>query len=259
MSRSIGTVEKAVDILYLFSSEHPELSALEIAEKLGMPLSTAYKYLQAFLKKKFLLKNEKTNKFYPGLNALRLGLLAAEKTSVTEIASSFLESLVDRSLETAVLTVPDGLQVVCIDVRHSPRPWRITTDRGSTLPLYAGAPGKAILAFKDESLIDYVIEATGLVRLNKNTITDIKQLKNELAVIRKEGFSASDSEYVSDVCSLAAPIFDHKGEVIASVSLAGPAERIFGDNRQKLIDLLKESARGISSELGYVESQRKHL
>jgi DNA-binding IclR family transcriptional regulator len=256
---SIGTVEKAVDILCLFSSEHPELSALEIAEKLGMPLSTAYKYLQAFQKKQFLSKSETSNKFYPGLSILKLGLLAAEKTSVIEVASPFLRLLVDRSLETAFLTVLDGLNVVCVDVKESPRVLRFTTGKGSSLPLYAGSPGKAVLAFKDKSFIDKVIGATGLIRLNKNTITDIEQLKNELAVIRKEGFSASDSEYVSDVCSLAAPIFDHKGEVIASVSLAGPAERIFGDNRQKLIDLLKESARGISSELGYVESQRKHL
>lgn len=259
MTRSIGAVEKAVDILYLFTSEHPELSALEIAEKLGMPLSSAYKYLQAFLNKQFLLKNEKTNKFYPGLNVLKLGLLAAEKTSVIEVASAYLESMVARSHETAVLTVPDSLQVVCVDVRHSPRAWRITTNKGATLPLYAGAPGKAVLAFKERAFIGRLIEITGLLKLNKNTITGVEQLYAELAAIRREGFSKSDSECICDICSVGAPIFDHKGDVIASVAVAGSSDRIFGENHQALIQLVKESARGISAELGYVESQRKHF
>jgi IclR family KDG regulon transcriptional repressor len=259
LGNSIGTVEKAVDILCLFSTEHTELSALEIAGKLGMPLSTAYKYLQAFQKKQFLQKNETTNKFYPGLSILKLGMLAAEKTSVIETASPYMKSLVEHSLETAFLTVLDGLNVVCVDVRESPRVLRFTTRKGSTLPLYAGAPGKAVLAFKDQSFIDYLIEVTGLVKLNRNTITDIEQLKNELAAIRVEGLSRSDSEYSSDVCSMAAPIFDHRGEVIASLSLAGPAERIFGENQQSFSELVKESARGISTELVYVGNRKEYF
>ena len=57
---------------------------------------------------------------------------------------------------------------------------------------------------------------------------------------------------------LAAPIFDYRRQVIASISLAGPSERILGDNKQTLIDLVKESAKDISSELGYGKNQRKH-
>lgn len=253
MTNSLGTLEKALDLLCLFTSEHTELSAPEIAEKLNMPLSSTYKYLQAFQKRQFLSKNERSNKLYLGLTVLKLGLLASQKTSVIEIASPHLNDLVGRSLETAFLTIPDGLNVVCVDVRESPRVLSITTRKGSTLPLYAGSPGKVVLAFKNQSFIDYLIETTGLAKLNINTITDIEQMNEELAAIRRLGFSASNSEYVSGVSSLAAPIFDHRGHVVASISLAGPAERILGDNKQRLIDLVKESAKDISSELGYVK------
>lgn len=257
MTNSPGTLEKALDLLCLFTSEHLELSASEIAEKLNMPLSSTYKYLQAFQKRQFLSKNERSNKYYLSLTILKLGLLAAEKASVIETASPHLNALVDRSLETAFLMVPDGLNVICADVRESPRVLKITTRRGSTLPLYAGSPGKAVLAFKDQSFIDRLIETTGLAKLNMNTITDIEQMKEELAAIRRLGYSQSDSEYVSDVSSVAAPIFDYTGQVIASVALAGPAERIFGDNQQRLVDLVKESARDISSKMGYSENLRK--
>jgi DNA-binding IclR family transcriptional regulator len=240
VSKSFGTLEKAMEILRLFSSEQPELSAPEVAEKLEMPLSTVYKYLQVFHNKKFLSKDDRTSKFFPGLTILKLGLLAAKKISVMEIASPYLKALADRSLETAVLTVLDGRNA-----------------KGNMLPLYAGSPGKAVLAYKDPTFIDELIEATGLARLNKNTITESQRIKEELAAIRRQGFSESDSEFESEVCSVAAPIFDYKGQVIASIAVAGPAERVFRENKQNLINLVKECAQGISSELGHGDGSGK--
>lgn len=251
MGATFGTLEKAMDILCLFDPEHSELTAQEVAQKLSIPLSTAYKYLQVFHDRKFLSKNGHTNKFFPGLTMLKLGFVAAEKTSILDIASKYLASLMQRSLETAVLTVADGLHVVCVDIRVSSRAVKFITGKGSTMPLYAGSPGKAVLAFKDPGFIDRLVEATGLVRLNKNTITGIEPLKKELALIRKQGFSESDSEIESEVCSVAAPIFDHRGQAIASIAVAGPAERIFRENKHSLIEMVKECAEGISIELGY--------
>jgi DNA-binding IclR family transcriptional regulator len=146
--------------------------------------------------------------------------------------------------------VGDGPNAICADIIASPRAVKFMTAKGYTMPLYAGAPGKTLLAFKDPAFIDQLIETTGLARLNKNTITDSEKLKRDLANIRKFGYSESDSEFESDVCSVAAPIFDYKGQVIASISVAGPAERIFRENKERLIDLVKESANMISSELG---------
>jgi DNA-binding IclR family transcriptional regulator len=249
--KAFGTLEKAIDILSLFNSEHSELTAQEIAEKLSIPLSTAYKYLQVFHNKRFLSKNERTSRYFPGLTVLKLGLLAAEKTSIIDISAPYLKSIAERSLETSILTLVDGMNVVCVDILESSRAVKFITGKGSTMPLYAGSPGKAVLAFKEPTFIDDLIESTGLAKLNKNTITDAEQLKRELAIIRKEGFSESDSELETEVCSVASPIFDHKRQPIASIAVAGPAERIFRENKQNLIDLVKSCAKAISSELGF--------
>lgn len=255
MAKSFGSLEKALDILCLFESENLELSAQEIADRLSIPLSTTYKYLQVFKNKQFLSRNEQTNQFYLGLKILKLGLFAAKKTSVLDIASPYLKFLADQSLETAVLAVIDGQQAICVDMIESPRAVKFLTAKGNAMPLYAGSPGKALLAFKDPSFIDNLIITTGLPRLNKNTITDGEQLKKEINVIRRQGFSESDSEFEGDVWSVAAPIFDYKGQINASITVAGPSERISQENKQRLIDLVKDSAKRISSELGYGGSQ----
>lgn len=257
LAKSFGSLEKAIDILSLFESEHLELSAQEIADRLSIPLSTTYKYLQVFKNKQLLSKNDQTNQFYLGLTILKLGLLAAKKTPVMEVAAPYLKLLADRSLETAILVVGEGAHAICADIIESPRAVKFMTAKGYTMPLYAGAPGKVLLAFKDTSFIDQLIATTGLARLNKNTIIDSERLKRELANIRRLGYSESDSEFESDVCSVAAPIFDYKGQVIASISVAGPAERIFRENKERLIDLVKESANMISSELGCRKTQEK--
>ncbi len=251
MSKPFGTLEKVVDILCLFDPKHQELSAQEISDYISMPLSTTYRYLQVFLNKQILTKDARTSKFRLGLTILRLGLLAAENNSVIEIAAPHLRSLNERTMETTFLTVLDGLDLVCVDVVESPRTIKITTGKGGVLPLYAGSPGKVVLAYKDDRFIERLIEARGLEKLNKNTITNLEDLKSELALIRSRGFSESDSEFESEVCSLAAPIFDHRGSVIASISVAGMGTRILGEGKEQLIEMVKEGARSISSGLGY--------
>ncbi len=259
MAKSFGTLEKAVDILCLFEMEQLDLSAQEIAEKLGMPLSTAYKYLQVFNQKQLLSRDEKTNKYSLGLTILKLGMLATEKFPVVEIAAPHLKALAETSRETALLSVLNGMDVVCVDAIESPRMVKLTVGKGGVLPIYAGSPGKLFLAYKEQSFVNKTIEATGLEKLNKNTITDSEALKKELALIRSQGFSKSDSEFDTGVGSLSAPVLDFKGRVVASLSVAGPAERVLGENEKRLIELVKAEARAISSELGYGEGRKDGL
>ncbi len=255
MNKSFNTLEKVMDVLYLFDLEHQELSAQQIAEGVKMPLSTTYRYLQAFLKRGILARDDLTGRFCLGVAVARLGFLACERISVIGVCHPYLKPLAEMSMETAALTVLDGLGLVYVDVVESPRPVKLSVGKGSTLPLYAGSPGKAVLAFKDRAFIDRVIDATGLAKLGKNTITEPKGLDAELARIRSLGYSESDSEFDLGVASIAAPLFDHKGGVLASLSVAGPADRVM-QNKHELIGLVTEAARSISAELGYGSNQK---
>jgi DNA-binding IclR family transcriptional regulator len=255
VNKAFNTLEKVMDVLYMFDLEHQELSAQEIADGVGMPLSTTYRYLQAFLKRGILSRDEATGRFYLGLAVARLGLLACERISVIGVCHPHLKPLADSSGETAALTVLDGPGLVYVDVVESAKSVKFSVGKGSTLPLYAGSPGKAVLAFKDQGFIDGVIETTKLAKLGKSTITEPDRLNAELARIRSLGFSESDSEFDLGVASIAAPIFDHKGGVIASLSVAGPTDRVM-QNKPKLIDLVLDAARSVSAEMGYGKNQK---
>lgn len=252
MDNSFGSLEKAIRILSLFDSEHPELSAHEISKILCIPLSTTYKYLKVFLRNEILNKDQETGRFHPGFKLFKLGVLAAEKISLLKIARPYLESIAKRSLETVVLAIIDGLDLLCVDTIESPRPVKLTMTKGTKLPLHAGAPGKVLLAYKDRPFIQELIQVRGLAKVNKNTITDQGELERELESIRSQGHGRSDSEVDPGTAALAVPVFDHKGRALASVSLIGPMQNLLEKNSEELIGILKDAARGISEKLGYV-------
>ncbi len=124
-------------------------------------------------------------------------------------------------------------------------------EKGRSIPLNAGASQMILLAYQEDYFIDAMIEDIGLPTFTDNTITSPEQLKRGLNSIKKQGFAFSDGEYESGAAAVSAPIFDHKGKVVAGISIVGPRERITGENRLQLIDLVQGSARKISGDLGY--------
>jgi DNA-binding IclR family transcriptional regulator len=254
--RSFGSLEKAIRILSLFDSEHPELSAQEISETLNTPLSTTYNYLKVFLKHQILSRDEHTNKFHLGFKIFKLGVLAAQHMSLLEIARPYLISIAARSRETVTLTVIDGLDILCVDTIESSRPVRFTMKRGGKLPLHVGAPGKALLAHTDQISLEDIIRSGRSARNTENGSRTLEQLESEMETIRRQGYSRSDSEVAPGFSALAVPILDHRGLAAASLSIIGSTDGLVKENQEAWVHMLTDAAQGISERLGY---PRKHV
>jgi len=252
MGKPFASLEKAIEILSLFEPEHQGLSAHEISKRLGIPLSTTYKYLDIFIRKEFLSKDMYSKKIFLGRKIFKLGNRAAERFSIVGVAFPYMNSLSQQSREAVILTVIYGMEALCVESIESPRMVSLSVKKGATLPLHAGSSQKILLAYQDESFIDTLIESRGLVKLNENTITDPQQLKRELELIREQGFAQSDSEVDSGAGAVAAPIFDHDERLAAGLTIVGPTDRILFENRDKLIGMVTDIAQRISSEIVFL-------
>jgi DNA-binding IclR family transcriptional regulator len=251
MEKSFASLEKAIDILNYFYSENQAFSAQEISGRLSIPLSTTYKYLDVLLKKGFLSKDPDTKKFFLGLTIFKMGNLVAAKIKPIDVAMRHMNDLASLSGETVTLTMVLGWDSLCVEKIESHRRIKLSVARGDTLPLHAGGSSKILLAYQEEAFVDAMIKNVALVALTENTITDPVRLKNELKLIRERGYAFSDSEVDHGATSAAAPIFDAKGRLVAGISVAGPGERINAEKARNLIEMVKESAAKISSDLGY--------
>jgi len=96
---------------------------------------------------------------------------------------------------------------------------------GTRAPVHSTAVGKALLAFQPDEVVDGVL-ARGLPASTPNTLTDARALRRELAAVRSRGYAIDDEESEVGLRSIAAPIRNDAGQVVASISIAGPAHRI---------------------------------
>jgi DNA-binding IclR family transcriptional regulator len=168
----------------------------------------------------------------------------------TDYAKPELRRLSDEVGETCHLAVLDDGMVLYVDKAESSRSLRMPSQVGRRLHAHCTALGKVLLAYLSSEQLDRVIEQHGLPRMTSHTITDPVALRVELAQIREHGFSMDDEELEDGLRCIAAPIRRYDGTVIASLSLAGPMQRIPNELVPRYRDLLMGAAAGVSQSLG---------
>ncbi len=255
MKNPVSSLEKGLDILCTYNLHNEPLSAQSISKRLNMPLSTAYRYLMTLEKRGFLVRNRETKDYKLGFMLFKLGNIVSSRMKLVDIILPYMKSLSSLSGETIWLTVASGWEAVCIEIVEADKVIKFSLERGVILPLHAAASSKILLAYQKDSFINTMLKNTVLRRFTKKTITDPFLLKKELKKIRKQGFAFSDQEVYPGTRGIGAPIFNHKGEIVAGLTIAGPRERITDKKIPRFIQLVKESALGASYELGYIEPQ----
>ncbi len=240
-----------LETLLLYDTATPLLSVAEISKKLKYSQSKAYRILRTLIKYGLLKEDNGTARYTLGLNALRLGLLAQQQFNIAAVARPFMKELSQITKETVLLTAVNGTKGIVLERVESEEPIRYSLFQpGATIPLHAGASSKILIAYLPEEEWSLIIKKEGLKRYTKNTITNVNRLKDHLREVREKGYAFSDQEVDRDVRAVAGPILNGLGELVAGLSVAGPAYRM---NKKKINDLRRlvvEYAQRISIQLG---------
>lgn len=241
----LNTLEKCVRILTLFSEASPTLHVADIADRLHLPRSTAYRYISALRKHQLLEETPDGTGYRLGGRILELAATMSRKP-LPDVAYPYMEQIARETGETVILCGLREHVGVCLAKVDGTHALRVSYELGDTYPLHAGATGKAIFAFLEPEERRAVIEDVGLARFTDTTITDATVLNEELDRIRSQGFSQSNGEAIEGTIGLAAPIFSPSGRAVASVGVSVPTHRAEGENRERFIELLVEAAYEIS-------------
>ncbi|MFF2483195.1 IclR family transcriptional regulator [Paenibacillus sp. NPDC058071] len=241
------TLGRAIDILFVLAESGATLTVSEIAEKVGIPDSTAYRFIQTLIKNGFV---ERKGRGQIGLG-LRIFDLARSLSQQIEkelltIARPIMEDLTALTNETTVLFVRSGSKAICIENVTSKRLVRLSIENGRILPLNSGASGKALLAFESEKVIEEMYKQFAEDGGGASRSALVKELRN----IRDDGYCFTLGEVDTDVFAIAAPIFDPQQRIVASLSAAGPVHRLNRDELEDLIGYVKSAASQISGKLG---------
>jgi DNA-binding IclR family transcriptional regulator len=257
---TVDAAAKALDLLSAFSFREPRLSLAELATRTGIPRPTAFRLLTTLEQAGFVAK---VNAEYQlGIKCFVLGNIVASSLDLRKKAQPHLEQLRDATGETVHLAVLDRWQVLYLERLQSPHPIGFMRSRiGGIVPAYCTGLGKTLLAFKPQDEVEAWLSTQTLQTMTPQTITSARRLLKELRAIRERGYGLDEQEHEIGVRCIAAPICNHAGEVVAAISVAGPADRmprpLVGSGMAAAIGV---AARAISTELGaFSESGRQEL
>lgn len=236
-----------------FSESQPELGVTELSHRLGLHKSTVSRLLSTLQKEGFIGQNPVTGKYRLGVGLISLAGVALGRVNVRGAAYDYLDGLVERTGESAGVSILDGAECVNVLSKASPRPLRYDIWIGRRLPLHCTASGKVLLTGLSSAQRALLLPPQ-MVRYTPATIDTSRSLEEELAHISARGYACALGEYEEGYNAIAAPICDHEGRIAAALSISGPAFRLTEASLREIATPLLETAALISEEMGYAGS-----
>lgn len=246
----VQSIDRAVAIIECFSKDRKELKLTEISQMLDLNKSTVHGIISTLKYHGFISQNDETQKYRLGIRFIEFGDLVMNSICIRNAALPVIEKICPKIEETVHVAMLDGADVVWIEKQECNRSVKTSSTIGARLPIYTTADGRMMLCYVDADKINDYLPAE-IPKFTANTITDKGELIKKLSEMKNNGFAIDNEEFVEGLKCVAAPIFDHEGNVKFSLSTTGPAFRMTEAKINNLIVIIKEAANEISQRLGY--------
>lgn len=246
-------VRRAVSVLKAFDDDHPEWSAADLARFLDLNRTTAYRLLRALEEEGLLLRHPESDAYRLGPEAIALGARAARSSDLRSAARRALESLAEAVGETSTLEVLAGGETLILDEVPGPSVLAPAVSIGTRWPAHATSTGKVLLA-------DALAEGSAagwadglprrLPRYTERTLVSREALRRELEEVARRGFATAGDELEVGFVAVAAPVRDGRGEVVAALSVGGPASRLTAERMPEVASRVRAAGEEVSRRLG---------
>jgi DNA-binding IclR family transcriptional regulator len=255
----INSILRASSILRSFSGEKTHFKIGELAHQLKLDRSTTYRILLSLEKSGFVEKDEKTGAYSLGMTAFEIGNTYLRQMDFIQASKPVMAELAAKVQETVHLAVLSGAEIVYVDKVDSPRTLGVMSKIGERGPLHSTALGKVLLAFQPEAESSSMVKQIKLKSFTANTISSKTKLMDELKKVRRQKYAFDFKESEPDVECIAAPIWNHLGDVVAALSISGPQRKINTPREKEFVGSVVKAAALVSSRLGYVQVKEETI
>lgn len=247
-----SSTEKALKILLSFAPHNQEMGTLELSSKLGIHKSTVSRLLHLLTDHDFLQQNPENKKYSLGRSVAEIGnaVIKSLGNAMGNIAQPYLKTLSEMVGESVAMEVLNGTEVVLGCHVEGQRHIRFSFNIGEQVAINVAAGAKAILAYCSPDLVNQCLKKK-FMRFNANTIVSKRAYRTILEEVRATGIAYDRGERHEDSHAIATPIFNHEGNPVAAVVIAGPAFRMTTQFLNDAIVPLKKTAAEISQKLFY--------
>lgn len=240
-------------MLQAVADSETDLPAADIARQLRLHKSTVHRLL-VVLESYRLIKKGPEGAYRLGTRLIELGECAIARLKLSEYAEPHLRALAEQTGEGAHVTILNGTEL--LSIAHAEGQWALhsLTRTGQSTQIHSTAAGKAVLAFLSDDACDDLLARLTLKRNTRRTIVKPAAIKMELMRVRDLGYAVDDEEFEEGLRCVSAPIFDHRGHVVASLSMAAPVFRLRKERVPQVARLVVAAANALSDDLGWQDT-----
>lgn len=228
-STRASVTARVLALLDGFDERRPRRTLSELAAAAGLPVSTAHRLLGELCAWDALERDE-DGRYVVGRRLWKLGTLAPVARELRELALPAMQDLYEATHENVQLAVREGTTALYVERIHGKTSVPVLSRPGVPLPLHTTGVGKVLLAWAPREIVEACVE--DLRPMTRYTITERGRMLRELASVRRNGYARTGEEMGYGTCSLAVPVHDREGHVVASLAL------VTSTNRRDLLSLL---------------------
>jgi IclR family pca regulon transcriptional regulator len=247
--RFSSSLRAGLAILNCFSAEQPVLGIANLADELSMSRSTTHRYASTLVALGYL-EQDQARRYRLAPRVVDVGMSVLDSMALRGKAREHLRELREQTGRTVSLAVLDGADVRYIDRLRGWRRGQHAVDLdlgvGARVPANCSAMGKVLMANLPDGDRDRLIAGLDLPRRGPNSITSKRALRSELDQVREDGWAIGDEELAPGIRTIAAPVMDREGEVVAAIGMPVPAETF---TREELLEVLGEPLKAAAQRL----------
>lgn len=247
--KGVQSLHRSLDILEALALSPKGLTLTELSNRVGLHKSTVHRLLATLSDRHYV--EEGPGGIRLGLRVVEVGSRLLNSMELTTEARPLLRALSSHLGRVVHLGVLDEGQVVYLEKVEPVESIHMYSHIGRRAPFHCTGLGKAMAAFHREAEVAEWIERHGLPRKMPNTIVDPERLRQELSLVRQQGYAFDEIEHEENIRCVAAPIRDYRGLVIAAVSATGPADAFTRPLAEAASRDVMATARQISRRMGY--------
>ena len=232
-SHFVQSLERGLSVITAFGPATPELSLSDVARATGLTRAAARRFLLTLVDLGYVRQDGKLFRLTP--RVLGLGYAFLSSQSLPGIAEPHLERLVREVHESSSMSVLDGPDIVYVARVPTSRLMTVAINVGTRFPAYATSMGRVLLAGLDEAALEEHLATLELRRFTEHTVTSLDGLRARLEETRAQGYAIVDQELEPGLGSIAAPVRNRHGKVVAAVNVSSHVSRITRDKARRVL------------------------
>ncbi|PYB72615.1 IclR family transcriptional regulator [Rhizobium wuzhouense] len=217
----MGGFAKGLKVLEAFGVERQRLSITEASEVSGLDRATTRRCLLTLADLGYADYDGKFFSLTPKI--LRIGHAWLSATPLPMLLQPHLDQVSERVGHSASASILDNSEIVYIARASQKRVMSINLMPGSRLPAYSASMGRVLLAALSDAEVDAILSRSQLKAHTPRTLTDPMAIKAEIARVREQGYAVIDQELEIGLCSIAVPVRNDRGRVVAAINVGAPA------------------------------------